>query len=152
MEVDGVKIVQSVSIARFAARECNLVGKSSLEQAQADAIVDTILELINYYYSSIFHIQDAAEKAAKFQEFLANQGAKGAVNVEKLISLYGKNGYSVGDSLTWADLMIYDICHSLFTKVPTFAQKYTKLSAVYELVAKNEKVSEYVKARPETAF
>jgi hypothetical protein len=31
-------------------------------EAQADAIVDTILELVNFYYSKVFPIQDAAEK------------------------------------------------------------------------------------------
>lgn len=62
LEVDGAKLPQSISIARFVARELNLAGKNSLEQAQADAIVDTLMDLVNYYYRVIYPIQDANEK------------------------------------------------------------------------------------------
>ena len=33
-----------------------------LNQAQADAIVDTLTDLVNYYYRVIFPIKDANEK------------------------------------------------------------------------------------------
>ena len=63
--VDDVKLVQSIAIARFAARECNLAGPDNLRQAQADAIVDTVMELVNAYYSKIFPIKDEAEKVTR---------------------------------------------------------------------------------------
>jgi hypothetical protein len=28
-------------------------------------------------------------------------------NIEKLISMYGKNGFAVGDALTWADIALF---------------------------------------------
>ena len=62
MDVDGSKLVQSIAISRFAARECNLAGADNLRQAQADAIVDTVMDLVNVYYSKIFPIKDEAEK------------------------------------------------------------------------------------------
>jgi prostaglandin-H2 D-isomerase / glutathione transferase len=40
LEIDDLKLPQSMSIARYFAREAGLAGKTSLEQAQADAIVD----------------------------------------------------------------------------------------------------------------
>lgn len=34
LEVDGVKIPQSIAIARYAAKECNLAGKTNREQVR----------------------------------------------------------------------------------------------------------------------
>ena len=56
---------------------------------------------------------------------MADQGAKGAANIEKLITMYGSNGYSVGDSLTWADLLIFEIASSLSFDKPEI--RYKKL-------------------------
>jgi hypothetical protein len=47
LEVDGVKLPQSIAAARYVARELNLDGKTSLEKAQADVIVDTCLDMFN---------------------------------------------------------------------------------------------------------
>ena len=43
---DGVELAQSVACARFIAREVGLAGKTSMEQAQADEIVDVIQESV----------------------------------------------------------------------------------------------------------
>lgn len=149
---NGVKLPQSVTIARYLAREFGLAGKSSLEQAQADAIVDTILDLVNFYYSKVFPIQDEAEKAEALKNFLENQGANGAKNIDNLIKSYGSNGFSVGSSLTWADLAIFDITSVLFSKHPTFGEKFPHLAKVHEQVHNHPKIAEYVKNRPETPF
>ena len=152
LAVDNVKLPQSIAIARYVAREFNLAGRNNLEQAQADAIVDTILDLVNFYYSKVFPIQDATEKAEAFQKFLADQGAKGAANLETLIGLYGSNGHAVGDALTWADLAIFDVTSVLFSKHPTFGSSYPRLSAVHSTVNNHAVIAEYVKNRPETPF
>lgn len=44
LEYDGQVISQSVAICRFIAKENNLAGKDHWAQAQADMIVDTIME------------------------------------------------------------------------------------------------------------
>jgi len=152
LDVDGTKLPQSIAIARFAARECNLTGANNFESAQADAIVDTVIDLVNFYYKNIFGIQDEAAKATAFQAFIADQGTKGATNIEKLISLYGSNGFAVGSSLTWADLIIYDLSSALFAKVPSFSAGFPLLTAIHDSVAKNERVAAYVAARPVTPF
>jgi hypothetical protein len=51
LAVDGVNLPQSISIARYLAREFNLAGKNNLEQAKADVVVDTCLDLLNLYFS-----------------------------------------------------------------------------------------------------
>ena len=59
LEVDGVKIPQSYSIARFVAKEANLAGKNNIEQAKADAIIDTIADL-NNEFDRIYDSEDEA--------------------------------------------------------------------------------------------
>ena len=41
LEYNGEVLCQSISIARFLAKEFGLAGKTNLEQAQADMIIDT---------------------------------------------------------------------------------------------------------------
>jgi prostaglandin-H2 D-isomerase / glutathione transferase len=83
---------------------------------------------------------------------MANQGANGAANVEKLITMYGSKGHAVGDSLTWADLLIFDIASALFAKDPSFKEHYPKLLEVHDTVAAHPRIAEYVKNRPVTPF
>ena len=47
LEIDGVKIGQSISIARFLANKFNLSGKTEIEKAQADMILDCIQDIGN---------------------------------------------------------------------------------------------------------
>ena len=46
LEYDGKKIVQSIAMARFVARENKLAGKNNLEAAQADMLVDCMNDLL----------------------------------------------------------------------------------------------------------
>ena len=50
LEYDGKKIVQSVAMARFVARENGLAGKNNLEGAYADMLVDCMWDLANSKY------------------------------------------------------------------------------------------------------
>jgi len=59
---DHTKLPQSLSIARYLAREYNLVGKDNLEAAKADAVVDTCIDLMTAFYNKVFLI---TEKTAK---------------------------------------------------------------------------------------
>jgi hypothetical protein len=46
MEVDGVWVGQSLAIARFFAKQAGIAGKTAIEQALADGIVDFTKDLI----------------------------------------------------------------------------------------------------------
>ena len=47
LETDGVVLSQSMSIARFVAKEAGLAGKDNITAAKADMIVDTIHDFKN---------------------------------------------------------------------------------------------------------
>merc|ERR1712012_791873 len=65
---DGVEVCQSMACARFIAREVGLAGNTSLEQAQADEVVDVIQDLINAWVKLYFAKDEAGLK--KFGEGL----------------------------------------------------------------------------------
>lgn len=53
---------QSLAIARFLAREYNLVGRNNLDAAKADAIVDTCIDLMTAFYYKVFLVVEQHEK------------------------------------------------------------------------------------------
>ena len=53
LEVDGVKLGQSMTIARFLANKFNLAGSTPLEKAQADYIADCATDFFNGKLSEI---------------------------------------------------------------------------------------------------
>ena len=50
LEVDGIVLGHSMAIARYLARRHNLVGKTDLEAAQADMIVDCMIDAVHGKY------------------------------------------------------------------------------------------------------
>jgi hypothetical protein len=59
---DITQLPQSLAIARYLAREYNLVGKDNLEAAKADAIVDTCIDLMTAFYYKVFLVIEQHEK------------------------------------------------------------------------------------------
>ena len=99
--VDGVQIPQSVAIARFLAKKFNLAGKTDVEQAQADVVVDTVGDLIAAYVP-VRREQDENKKKELLDKFLAEDLPKQLGNLETLGKLYSNCGqFFVSDSLTW---------------------------------------------------
>ncbi len=47
LEFNGESIAQSMTIARFLAKEFNLAGKNNWEQAKADMVAECVQDLVN---------------------------------------------------------------------------------------------------------
>ena len=47
LEIDGMKIGQSITIARYLANKFDLAGKTDIEKAHADMILDCIQDIGN---------------------------------------------------------------------------------------------------------
>lgn len=69
-------------------------------------------------------------------------------HIEKMIKMYGKNGYSAGDSITWADLFLYEITTGVVELDPTFADRYPEITKCRASCEKNARLMEYIKNRP----
>ncbi|CAG7730828.1 unnamed protein product, partial [Allacma fusca] len=62
LEFDGKRLVQSLAISRYLAKQFDLVGKNDFEAAQADEIVDACRDMLIMYMIH-FHEQDEAKQA-----------------------------------------------------------------------------------------
>jgi glutathione S-transferase len=152
LEVDGTKLPQSLSIARFLAKQFQLAGKDNLEQAKVDAVVDTIQDLLMKTLPHRLE-KDETKKKELVKKFLEEELPKHLQNLEVLGKLYGNGGhFFVGNHLTWADLYFYDLTDTLRTLGGNSLNNHTWLQQNREEVAKQPKIAEYVKNRPESSF
>ncbi|CAF3246626.1 unnamed protein product [Rotaria sp. Silwood2] len=113
LEVDGVKLPQSLSIARFLAKQFNLAGKDNLEQAKVDAVADTIADGMAKF-GPIRREVDEAKKQADMEKFLDDELPKHLQNLEVLAKAYSNgSSFFVGNHLTWCDLLVYDMLENI---------------------------------------
>merc|ERR1712018_555814 len=138
---DGVEVCQSVACARFIAREVGLAGNTSLEQAQADEVVDVIQDLINAWVKLYFAKDEAGLK--KFGEETL-QTALGQLET-KLATRGGQ--YFVGNNLTWADTHVFMYLGDLPKEAYA---NYPKLVSLYERVGAVPNIKAWVDSRPKT--
>jgi glutathione S-transferase len=153
LEYNGVKLPQSLSIARFLAQQFELAGKDNFEQAKVDAVVDTILDLTTKTVAFSFE-KDQAKKQELIKKFLDEELSKHLENLEVLRKLYGDDGpYFVGNKLTWADLYFYH-CGDTFLRIlgGNCLDGHSWLQQNRAEVEKQPKIAEYLKNRPKTAF
>jgi glutathione S-transferase len=152
LEFDGVKLPQSITIARFLAKQFHLAGKDNLEQAKVDAVVDTINDLVAKY-APIRWGEDETKKAELMKTFFADELPKHLHNLEVLGKLYGDGGaFFVGKNLTWADLLFYDLGENLLQTDAHGLNNHPWLQNNRAEVEKQPKIAEYLKSRPKTPF
>ncbi|CAF3315150.1 unnamed protein product [Rotaria sp. Silwood2] len=150
LEVDDVKLPQSLAITRFLAKQFHLAGKDNLEQAQADAVVDTIADVTAKFIPIMFE-QDQEKKKILEEKFLSEEMPKLLNHLEILLKTFGNGGqYFVGNNLTWADLHFYNASQSMLLRDPNILDKYPSLKRNRDQVEANTNVATYLKNRPQT--
>lgn len=153
LEVDGVKLCQSNAIGRFIARRVKLAGKTDLEEARVDMIIDCIEDTVKPMLA-LFHESDETRKADLKKKFLEEQLPASLGSLEKILKENkGGDGFFVGDGLTWADLCLSVLAGWLALAGGTDEfSKYTKLVALKDRVEKEPKIAEWIAKRPQTEF
>jgi glutathione S-transferase len=158
LEVDGIKLPQSMSIARFLAKQFSLAGKDNLEQAKVDAVVDTSIDLATKLIPIHFQ-EDKEKKAAESKKFFSDELPKHLQNLEVLAKLYSHGGsFFVGNHLTWADLEIYDMLDFILRISNelqldgNILQPYPWLQNNRQTVEKQANLAVYLKSRPPATF
>jgi glutathione S-transferase len=150
LEFDGVKLPQSLTIARFLAKQFHLAGKDNLEQAKVDAVVDTITDLI----APVLPIRmekDETKKKELMKKFFEEDLPKHLQNLEGLSKLYGNGGpFFVGNHLTWADLLFQTFGETLVGMDENCLNNHPWLKNNRAEVEKQPKIAEYLKNRPKT--
>jgi len=153
LEVDGVKLCQSNSCARYLARKFNLAGKTELDQARADMLVDCYDDATKPILT-FFMEKDETKKAEAKKKFAEEQLPASLALLEAiLISNKGGDKFFVGDDLTWADIAFMNFVQwtAMGGAVNPLA-KFPKLAALDDRVKKIPKIAAWLEKRPKTEF
>lgn len=152
LEVDGKQLGQSMSVARFVAKEGGLYGKNSFEAGLVDSVVDVVTDLREKSITLAF-TPDGPAKDAALKDFVEKTLPSILPNLQKLVAANAaKSGFFVGDKITLADIHFYAIIELILPKMPNVLASYPNLKQVFDKVAANPKIAEYLKKRPQTAF
>ncbi|CAF1313329.1 unnamed protein product [Rotaria sordida] len=152
LEYEDVKLPQSVSIARFLAKQFQLAGRDNFEQAKVDAVGDTIGDAMSKYMSVRFE-RDEIKRREVTKKFLDEELSKYLQNLEILGKLYSNGGpFFVGNQLTWVDLFFYDLGEKLLELDDNSLNNYRWLRQNRAEVEKQPRIVAYLKTRPKTPF
>jgi len=150
LTVDGVQLCQAHAIARFLAREFGLAGSTSVEQAQADMIVECVDDMLAPIMGC--YREKSIEKQTEMRVNYEQELPVFMEMMEKLLT-QNNNGdsYIVGDQLTWADLSVMNAWYWIpgFGVIPQL-DNYPKLLAHKKRIESLPKIAEWIKTRPET--
>merc|ERR1712179_710088 len=97
-----------MAISRFLARQFNLAGKTNMDQARVDQVTDSVLDMCEPYYKYFFE-SDETKKAEAKRKLLEETVPSFSKRFEMFLGENGKDAkYFVGESLTMADLAVYE--------------------------------------------
>merc|ERR1712150_20910 len=113
-------ISQSMTIARYLAKETGLAGKC----AMADSVVDQLQDMFGKMIQAKFAKDE--EKGAKMKEFFEGILTSTLTNLEKWL----KGDWFVGNSMTWADIHFMTCADHHVAANPGTFEKYPKLAAL----------------------
>lgn len=144
LEVDGLKLHQSLAIARYLAKNTDLAGKTELEQCQVDAIVDTLDDFMSRF--------PWAEKKQDIKEQMFNEllTYDAPHLLQDLDTFLGEREWFIGNSVTWADFY-WEICSTtlLFLKADLL-DIHPRLVALRKKVQAMPAIADWIQRRPHT--
>ncbi|RZC36261.1 GST N domain containing protein [Asbolus verrucosus] len=150
LEHNGKQINQSVSIARYVAKQVKLAGKDDWENLEIDAIIDTLCD-IRAKCAPIFYEKDEEKKKA-LKETVLNETIP--YYLTRLDAIVQKNkGHLALGRLTWADLYF----SSSVPSYTSFAEsdvisKYPNLKALQDKVYAIPAIKTWIATRAKTEF
>jgi len=149
LEIDGVRLTQSHTIARYLARKFNIAGKNDLEAAQADAYIDLIYDILDAV-KPVHYETDPEKKKELMVNLVAEKIIPTLAIVEKQLKANGSQ-YLVGSSLTWADIAMYTYLTTMVGMMgPTILARCIHLKMLVNRVGNIPNIKKYVDRRPET--
>lgn len=151
LEVDGVKLCQSTACARYLARKFHLAGKSELEQAQTDMVVDCIEDSAKPMISFFFE-KDEAKKTELKKKYNEEQLPAFLTLLENLLKQNnGGDDFFVGKGVTWADLYLLGfIGWTNMAGNEDPLGKHPKLKALKAKVENLPNIKAWIAKRPKT--
>ena len=165
LEYDGEVLCQSLTIARFLARESGLAGQSALESAQIDEVVDSIndtqLAIVRFYHHlliikflfqyKVHFTKDEKEKEDMMTKLKEETIPKFLQNLEKILIRRGGQ-YFAGNSVSWAELYFLQFVDLINMIQDDFLNTVPKLKNLDERTRKIPNVAKWLEERPKSDF
>ena len=151
LEVDGVIIPQSKTIERFLGNRFNMMGSNEIENAQIDAICESVRDFKEMYQK--VRVLSGEEQVSGMTEWFT------VTLVERLCllenQLVGEEGSCVGNTMSLADIVLFTFVTQFFdNKEASYNATLAtpKVRAVVDRVALDDKVVGWIERRPKTSF
>ena len=154
-------IGQSKAIERFLAKQFNLMGSSDFEAAQIDCVAEHCRDVKDACqrkgFSAFSRNKTEEEKAVARKEWFETDMPGMLEKIEKALEHSSKkDGYAVGESTSYADIVIFALlkdCAASDLEDTKNASKNCKiLNSVAERIQSNDKIRKWLDTRPVTNF
>lgn len=143
LEIDGLKIVQSQTINRYLARRGGLYGTNDIEAMQCDTIADGVGDFMVGWLGYPF----SSDKKQFLKENSQGGINKYAPRLESLVASNKDSQYSVGKQLTYADVLLADVCTN-YTELlgEEWITLFPKMKAIRDMVCSLPSVRKYLES------
>ncbi|KAI1704860.1 glutathione S-transferase 1 [Ditylenchus destructor] len=135
LEVDGVKIPQSLAIGRFLAKRFGLAGKTDIESALLDSIIylqkDFFHEVGSWF--AVVVGRKEGDKDKLYKDVFEPAAERYFPRLVKLLNESG-NGYFAKSGLSWVDFCLANTSLTFKNFTPEILEKYPELKNHFERV------------------
>jgi len=152
LEIDGGRatVAQSIAICRYLANEFSLVPKDHIQAARADMLVDGKEDIVQHFMPW-FQEKDPDRKRELWKKLEIEHIDPFLDRFEKFLTSTG-TGYFVNNSITWADIFLFDTLHNLRNMAPHLFQSHARLAEFVDKLAREPKIQSWLENRPKTDF
>lgn len=153
LEIDGVKLPDSIAIMHYLGKKYNLAGKTDLEAAQIQGCVEFIRDVLRdirpYILVKLGREQGDLEKLKK--EVFLPKIENAMTRLTSIIKGSG-NGFLFKSGLTYADFSLAEFVYSMLQREKDEISKYSVIIEHQKKVYGLPKIKEYISKRKETDF
>ena len=151
LEVEGHTLAQSLTIARYLARQHGLAGKTEIAAAEADMVIDSLEDLLRPA-ASMMREKDEEKQAEMKRNFSEEIFPAWLSTLEKLLTKRGGE-YLAGGELSWADLAVFNVIDNMQGRlVDVKLEDYPGLQSLTGMVRSLPNIGKWLKERPVTPF
>jgi len=151
LEVEGQTIAQSFTIARYLARQHGLAGNTDLAAAQADMVIDSLVDLLGPM-ANMMREKDEQKKADMEKIFSEETLPCWLSMLEKLLIERGGKHFAGGE-LSWADLAVFNLIDNMAGRLGGFKiEEYPSLDNLAIMVRSLPRIGKWLEERPVTPF
>lgn len=131
-----------------------MYGRNKSEMTSVDVVLDSIVDM----RTQLYNIHTEIQKANKTKKDELERKIRNEV-LPRFLSIFNgiakdndKKAYLVSDSLTVADLALYDAFSMILQKFNNVLDLAPNLKVKFQKVASNSKLKAWVEKRPKTEF